>query len=467
MKFEIASLVATVLVAILFSAAFLDAADGERIVCPQIKSTDSSMHLESSDPNKKDFLEVSGLGFSPSLVGPSGQPLIYAVNDGGGGRRIGIFDSGSGARLKSLRMPRSSQLNIDYEGLTVGSCGVDDGACIYIADVGDNQARDANGTRSDREAYPVYKIREPNLDDFEDNDILPESDVMTLWFNYFHSTSPTRYADCETVFLDNVGWGEGGAIGDFYIVTKWEDYGSTIPANTLNRLFKIPAEVWTQAKEDANYTYSPEAVGDYSKGKDSNALMGYMWTRGEMTTDGTLITLGDYYDQYIFLRCPGTSVAEAITAEGTQSCQTWPIEYWDSQFETIAWAPDGRRTLEISECYGTSCNPDPPMVWTTMDYTYDPGTSVACPAAAATTEMPSGSPSSQLPLSQSPTSPTEVAPTTDPAQSWQAPPITADPSSIPGGDTFDPVQPITSGTAILLSDSFIFLFGCFVAGLMA
>jgi hypothetical protein len=52
--------------------------------------------------------------------------------------------------------------------------------------------------------------------------------------------------------------------------------------------------------EDTNYTYSPEAVGFYGNAQDSNGLMGYMWTRGEMTFDGTLIALGDYYDQYLF-----------------------------------------------------------------------------------------------------------------------------------------------------------------------
>ena len=307
----------------------------------------------------------------------------------------------------------SAPLNFDYEGLTVGSCGIDEGNCIYIADVGDNTARDSNGTRSghDRPGYPIYKIKEPDRNDFQDNDILPDSSVSTLWFNYFHPSSPTRYADCEAVFLDNTGWGEGGEVGDFYIVTKWEDYGPFLPANTLNRLFKIPAQAWTQATEDANYTYSPEAVGFYGNAQDSNGLMGYTWTRGEMTFDGTLIALGDYYDQYLFLRCPGMSVAEALAVEGTQFCQTWPIEYWDSQFETIAWAPDKSRTLEISECYSTSCTPDPPMVWSTMDYTYDPDISVACPLitesgataspTTATEMLPSPSPSLEPPSQSS------------------------------------------------------------------
>lgn len=408
----------------------------DRIVCPRIQSTDASMFLESSD-EKKDFWELSGLGFSPTLTGPSGQPLVYAINDGGGGRRFGIFDSGTGVRLLSLRMPRNAPLNLDYEGLTVGSCGIDEGTCIYIADVGDNTARSSNGTRSGRDdqpGYPIYKIKEPDRNDFQDNDVLPDSSVSTLWFNYFHPTSPTRYADCETVFLDNVGWGEGGEVGDFYIVTKWEDYVS------LNRLFKIPAQAWAQVTEDTNYTYSPEAVGFYGNAQDSNGLMGYMWTRGEMTFDGTLIALGDYYDQYLFLRCPGMSVAEALAVEGTQYCHTWPIKYWDSQFETIAWAPDKSKTLEISECYSTSCTPDPPMVWSTMDYTYDPGISVACPLTE----------SGASPTAQSPTHPAEMLPS--PSPSLEPPSQTSQLQPTPtDGDSPKPTEPVSDTSVAVMS----------------
>ena len=387
------------------------AQQGDRIICPRVNSTNMSNLLQASDPNKQDFVEVSGLGFSPTLVGPSGKPLIYAVNDSGGGRRFGIFDSGTGVRIKSLRLPRSSPFALDYESITVGSCGVDGESltCIYIADVGDNTARDTGGARSgrNRTAYPIYKIREPNPSDFEDNGVLPDSYVSRLNFNYFHPTSPTRYADCESAFLDHVGWG-GGSVGDLYLITKWDDYGSRpYPANTKVRLFKIPADAWMLAKDDANYTYLPEAVGSYSDGRASNALMGYMWTRAEMTFDGTVIALGDYYDQYLYLRCPGMSVADALAVKGTAFCETWPIKYWDSQFETIAWAPDGLSTLEISECYWSSCGSNPPMVWTTMTYEFDPNNSVIC---SVSTEVPPPT----GPPAKAPPAPPSMDPTTQP-----------------------------------------------------
>lgn len=118
------------------------------IVCPKVQSVDQSIDLQISDPNKADFREISGLGFSPTLVGPSGKPIIYLVNDGGGGRRFGIYDSGTGIRLLSLRLPRSLTLALDFESMSVGSCGGanESSSCIYIADVGDNTARYSGGT---------------------------------------------------------------------------------------------------------------------------------------------------------------------------------------------------------------------------------------------------------------------------------------------------------------------------------
>lgn len=349
-------------------------AQDRQIVCPKVQSVDSSIDLQVSDPNKVDFTEISGLGFSPTLTGPSGKPLIYVINDGGGGRRFGIYDSGTGIRLLSLRMPRSLTLALDWESISVGSCGGANASssCIYIADVGDNVALDTGGTRTqhkERPGYPLYKVKEPNYVDFADNDVLPESYVTTLWFNYYHATSPTRYSDCEATLVDSVGWGQDGAPGDLYIVTKW-GWNSG-----LTRLFKIPARIWSQAKADGSFVYSPRAVGNYSA---INGLSGVTWTRAESTLDGTVIALGTYYDQYLFLRCPGMTVADALAVPGTQYCETWPIAYWDSQFETIAWTPDGSSTLEISECYGNSCDPNVPMVFTKMNYTYDPQTSWYC-----------------------------------------------------------------------------------------
>lgn len=383
------------LVSVLLLSGNLPSMAQPEIVCPRATSVDMSTQLHIADPNKAHFTEISGLGFSPTLKGPSGKPLLYLMNDGGGGRRFGIYDSGTGIRVKSLRLPRDAGFNIDFEGMSVGSCGMDeeDSTCIYIADVGDNTARNSGGSSTgiwahNRTAYPIYKIREPDPNVFNDDDVLPDSYVTTLNFNYFHSSSPTRYADCEAFFVDNVGWGAGGAIGDLYILTKWSS------SSTNTRLFKIPAHAWDKAKSNPNFVFSPTAVGDYSNGLSSNAISGHRWTRADMTLDGTIIALGDYYDQYLYLRCPGMSVTQTLAVPDSDYCETWPLAYWDSQFEAIAWTPDGAMTLEISECTSSYCrgyDPTVPMVFTQLDYKYYPSTSQYC--RSGPTASPSMAPS--------------------------------------------------------------------------
>jgi hypothetical protein len=51
------------------------------------------------------------------------------------GQTFGVFDLGTGQFVQLIQLPVAS---VDYESLTVGSCGKEDGGnCIYMADVGD------------------------------------------------------------------------------------------------------------------------------------------------------------------------------------------------------------------------------------------------------------------------------------------------------------------------------------------
>jgi hypothetical protein len=48
-----------------------------------------------------------------------------------------------------------------------------------VADVGDGKALDSQGTTSERSSgqqgkYPIYKIKEPKWEDFQDGAVLPE-----------------------------------------------------------------------------------------------------------------------------------------------------------------------------------------------------------------------------------------------------------------------------------------------------
>lgn len=186
-------------------------------VCPVIERREADTRLKSADPNGPDFREISGLAFSPRQK-YNGKPIFFAVGDGGGDARIGMFDSVTGRRLRTLRVDRGFFRNSDWESMTIGSCGNsgEDKTCLYIMDAGDNKARESRG-RSGRSSYKILKIREPDLDDYDDNDTIPTSRMSRLDYDYRHSSSPTNYADCEAMFLDHKGWGDDEDVGGEFL----------------------------------------------------------------------------------------------------------------------------------------------------------------------------------------------------------------------------------------------------------
>lgn len=394
------------------------------LVCPRIGATDSGTRLRVDDPNGQDFIEISGSGLSSIQTAPSGEPVLFVVNDKGGGARLGVYDSGNGERLLTLGLNVLPSSN-DWESMAIGSCGNYHGTCIFIADVGDNSARKAGGASSIRgtEPYRIYKVREPILENFQDNNEIPAEDTEILEFNYLHASSTADYADCEAVFLDHTGW--GGSIGDLYLVTKWNGRKTSSDSFTKTRLFHIPTSAW-----DSRDIYSPAVVGSYDGGGD---LVGRTWTRADMSLDGTLIALGTVNRSYLFPRCPGTSVADALTG-GAASCYDWknPNSRGAKQYETFAWASDGAKNLQIAE------SGNPILGWTKMDYN-NPATTITCPEFQPKT-TPTSSPTRNSTMQPTP-SPT-MQPTPNPTSS-----PTRDPTMQP---THSPtMQPTPNPTWVL------------------
>lgn len=337
------------------------------IVCPRAGKKVKSKKVDGFDPVRR-FNEISGLVLSPNQVNPdTGNPVMYVVNDGhednlsGIWGRMGVYDSGTGDRLATLEIQKesSSMKSHDWESLSIGVCSKwDDSTCIYIADVGDNVARNTQGQRSGRSEnrpYKILKIKEPSISDLPSTDDPDRKTLKTdlldaLEFDYRHSDSPTKYADSEAIFFDHVGW--GGSVGDIYLVTKWN---KEVPE--LTRLYRFPVEAW-----DANFlnTYSPRPVGGFKKG---HRLRQGTWTGAESTADGTVIAISSHFETYLFLRCPGATVAEALMGD---SCYQFDHPYY-GQVETTALSLDGKKLFEIPE--GNS----PAIAWTELIYSNNAG----------------------------------------------------------------------------------------------
>jgi hypothetical protein len=348
--------------------------DYNNVVCPVSGEYLSGQTVNGFDPVRR-YTEISGLALSTTQVAPdTNNPVMYVINDGnddmtGSGARIGLYDSGTGERLITLDIPNTTYTNsYDWETLAVGPCGhVDDpeATCLYVADVGDNVARSTQGRRSDRtdkSPYRIIKLREPFIQDLDlDQDNTTISVLSILPFDYHHSSSPTKVADCEAIFVDSTGWGVGGAVGDLYLVTKWSTEDTA-----LTRLFHFPSIVWKGEEQNEGSVlpfYSPIAVGNYDADESGvlGSLQEHQWTGADMTSDGTIIALSDYYGTSLFLRCPGATVAEALTGSHIQSCHRFNHSS-PGQVETTALSADGTKLLQIPE------GARPLMGWTSLVY---------------------------------------------------------------------------------------------------
>jgi hypothetical protein len=340
--------------------------------CPRIERIDYSIELEIEDPYipEKPWNEISGSAISPKQVGPSGFPVLFGHNDGPDSRLVfAAWDSGTGRRLKTINIELDSDLPLfreDWEDMTIGNCGQDSSdTCIYIADTGDNRAQGsgAKTQRSGDRPYTIYKIKEPQISQIQDNVVLSARDhVSILQIDYKHFTSPTTYANCEAIFIDHTGWGQAGSIGDIYLVTKWNQPQS----NKLNRLFKIPSSVWPKGYGEEGQ-YSPKVVGeyvDYSLGSFYN----FTWTGGDMSLDGSKIALTWKFETHIFARCPGETVAEALAVQDIYSCVDYinPDEgaYPGRQYEAVSFSPDGQKLFNLAESLAP-----PKIIHVDLDYT--------------------------------------------------------------------------------------------------
>lgn len=141
-------------------------------------------------PLPKDVHESSGVAVSRAHGGvlwthnDSGDPLLYAVDrDGGLAGRVTV----RGARVE------------DWEDVALGPCP--GGDCLYLGDIGDNEAR--------RPFITVYRVREP-----------APGDRQTAPAEAFHARYPDGAHDAEAMFVL-----PGGEI---HVLTKGETGSITL-----------------------------------------------------------------------------------------------------------------------------------------------------------------------------------------------------------------------------------------------
>jgi hypothetical protein len=134
--------------------------------------------------------EASGVVVSrrtPGLLwthGDSGKPVLYALDEHG--------------TFKSRVQVTGAEVQ-NWEDLAIGAC--DGGSCLYVGDIGDNDAR--------RDHITVYRVPEPQA-----------TDAATAAAEAFHATYPDGPQDAEALLVSK----DGGV----FVITKGNSAPSTV-----------------------------------------------------------------------------------------------------------------------------------------------------------------------------------------------------------------------------------------------
>ena len=163
----------------------------------------------------------------PALPEGSGVALsrrspgrLWSHNDSGGPVLVAL--DATGAVAGSVRVEGAGVE--DWEAIAVGPCPA--GSCIYVGDIGDNDAR--------RRDITIYRVPEPDA---------PSGTVKGT--EVFRATYPDGPHDAETMLLTPTG--------DLYIVTK----GETGPV----ALYRLPRDAKSGATVRLQAVGSPRASG--------------------------------------------------------------------------------------------------------------------------------------------------------------------------------------------------------------
>jgi hypothetical protein len=180
--------------------------------------------------------EASGLALSRRS-----PERLWSHNDSGGPSLVALNTRGAvtgRVRLSGVRID-------DWEAVAVGACP--GGSCVYIGDIGDNDAK--------RPRITVHRLVEPATTDTAS---VTES---------FHATYPDGAHDAETLLV--------APDGRLYIVTKGETASIA--------LYRFPGELQPGASHQLERVGAPA-----NRGKDRAAER---ITDGTVSTDGTWVAL--------------------------------------------------------------------------------------------------------------------------------------------------------------------------------
>lgn len=195
--------------------------------------------------------------------------LLYAVVDSGAPPELGVFDQ-SGKFFGAIELVGATA--VDWEDVSIG-LSAESADLIYVADIGDNDARDATGF--ERASIQLYRFEEPSPSELSPTN--PHGVASWEVASYKYPSAP---CDAEALFVDPVTQA-------VILVTKANDGTSLV--------FSAPIGAF-----GTNELTSLELVGQFSVGVpfDRSALV----TAADIAPNGKRIIIRTYTSIWLFPR---------------------------------------------------------------------------------------------------------------------------------------------------------------------
>ena len=250
-------------------------------------------------------------GLTPSTWDPG---VFWSNNDSGNEPLLFALDT-TGAPRGRFRVTGAA--NVDWEAMALGPC--DAGACLYIADVGDNRAR--------RRSVVLWRVREPArtaIDSSTDSarDVVTEAETepaTRLSFRY-----PDEPHDVEAIWVspDTSVW----------IVTK-RPLRNLLGALRPVLLFRVPSSAWQATTSVVAELVDSLPIVPVSGNSSSWVTDAAFTLRGP---DGPSVAVRTYQELIVF-------EADARTGRPGKARARCRLAALRERFgEAVAWMPDGR-----------------------------------------------------------------------------------------------------------------------------
>ncbi len=242
-----------------------------------------------------EIAECSGL-----VVSRKNPGVLWVHNDSGDSARLFAVQE-DGSLLGIFRLARAD--SEDWEDLALGPCGDPGKECLYVGDIGDNMRH--------RRRIQIYRVEEPTVP-------LNGPPVRTKLkgTERFDCTYPDGPHDAEALFVDPIA-------GIPYLVTKE-------PGGSAAVVYRFPSKL------NPGRTATLEKVATLPSRSSV--------TGGDITQDGSMILLRDYFFAYGYFRPQGGGIPEAF---GLPPC--WVPLSMEEQGESLGVSPSGTEVYTASE----------------------------------------------------------------------------------------------------------------------